>query len=231
MTLKLQAQPRLRRGKQSNQLRAQGWLPVIMYGHRQKSEALTVRFGQFERLWQKAHGTTMIDLEIEGRRPSQVLIHDIQLHPVTNRIIHADLYQVKLTEKIKTTIPIQVVGEAPAAKELQGTLITTKNEVEVEALPQNLVPAIEVDISGLRTFEDVIQIQDLKIPPGLALLDQPEEVVVLVQPPRSEEELAELKQKPVEDVESVAVEERGKAEEVGEAKPDSQPTPPEKIES
>lgn len=212
MTLQIKAQPRDRTGKQVRSLRVQGLMPAVLYGNNQKPTNLTIDQADFRRVYQKAGKTTLIDLAILDQNLVKVLIHDLQLHPVSNQIIHTDFYQVKLTEKIHATVPVQVVGEAPAVKELQGTMIVNKNELDVEAYPQDLVPAIEVDISPLKTFDDVIHAKDLLAPKGIEILTDPDEVIVLIQPPRSEEELAKLEEKPVEDVETVAVEEKGQEE-------------------
>lgn len=223
MNLALEAQTRLKKGEQLGILRSQGNLPAVLYGRDDKPVNLSIPYGKFERVWHKAGKTTLVDVSVDSHEPSKVLIHDIQYHPVTDKIIHIDLYKVKLTEKITATIPVHIVNEdeSLAVKELQGSLIVNKNEIEVEAYPQDLVPAIEVDASALKTFDDVIHVKDLRAPKGIEIITDPEEVVVLVQPPRSEEELAELEEKPVEDVEAVAVEEKGKEEEPaeGEATP------------
>lgn len=215
MNLALEAQTRVKKGKQVRALRSQGNLPAVLYGREEKPVNLSIPYGKFERVWHKSGKTTLVDVTVDNHEPTKVLIHDIQYHPVTDKIIHVDFYKVKLTEKITATIPVHMVNEDEvlAVKELQGSLIINKNEIEVEAYPQDLVPAIEVDVSALKTFDDVIHVKDLVVPKGIEIITDPEEVVVLIQPPRSEEELAELEEKPVEDVEAVAVEEKGEKEE------------------
>jgi len=134
------------------------------------------------------------------------LVHEVQIDPVTMKAIHIDFYKVNMKEKIKTEIPIKKIGESSAVVDLEGILVTNRDEVEVECLPADLIPEIEVDLSALKTFDDVIKVSNLKVPATIEILDDPEEVVFLVQPPRSEEELAELEEKPEEDVEAVEVE-------------------------
>ena len=77
-------------------------------------------------------------------------MHDIQRNAVTGDIIHIDFYKVNMKEKIKTAIPIVEIGEAPAVVDLEGALINNRDEVEVECLPGDLIPEIEVDISVLK---------------------------------------------------------------------------------
>ncbi|MBI3495314.1 50S ribosomal protein L25 [Candidatus Berkelbacteria bacterium] len=188
-------------------------IPGVLYGHDVKNEHLTVDKKQFTHVFQKAGLSTLVDLEIKDKPATKVLVHDVQYHPLTDLPIHVDFYKVNLTEKIKTEITLSFIGLAPAVDELQGSLIQNKDHVNIEALPQDLVSEIEVDTGVLKTFEDRIHIKDLAIPKGIEVLDDPEEVVALVQPPRSEEELAELEQKVEEKVEDIEIEKKGKEEE------------------
>lgn len=212
-TVTLQAHQRDPKTK-SPALRRQGYVPAILYGHEVKNVPLQVKYSDLLKTYRHAGSSTLVELQFDHDKRT-VLIHDLDHDPVSDNIIHADFYQVKLTEKIKAEIPLVLVGESPAVKELEGTLLNNKDHVNVEALPQDLVHEITVDISVLKTFEDTIDIKDLVTPKGITVLDNPDEMVVLVQPPRSEEELAELEQKveEAEEVEKVEVEEKGKKEE------------------
>jgi len=207
-TLILHAQPREIFGKKVKSLRKKGQIPAILYGHKVKSLPLLLEKVEFEKIFQKAGGSTLVDLKINNERAKKVLIHEPQRDPITLHPLHVDFYQVKMTKEITTEIPLKFIGEAPAVKELDGTLITNRDSIEVECLPDALVHEIEVDISNLKTFEDVIKISDLVIPKDIKVLNDSEEVVVSITPPRTEEELAEL-EAPVEE----------KVEEVEEVKP------------
>ncbi|MEK7447724.1 MAG: 50S ribosomal protein L25, partial [Patescibacteria group bacterium] len=130
--------------------------------------------------------------------------------------------------KITASIPLNFTGDSKAVIDLSGSLITNKSEVEVECLPADLPHEIEVDISVLEDFEAVIHVKDIKVPEGVEIKDDLEETVALVEPPRSEEELAELEE-PVEEgempeAEQGQVEETEEvAEETEEAKPTESP--------
>lgn len=176
-------------GKKVNQLRAQGELPVVLYGKEIKPLNLTINQKEFEKISKTAGTSTLVNLAIENEKPVKVLIQDLQFDPVKDNIIHADLYQVKMTEKIRTEIPLKFVGESAAVKESDGNLITNRDVLEVECLPDDLVSEIEVDISKLKTFEDFIHIKDIKVPEKINVLNDLEEVVALVEPPKTEEEL------------------------------------------
>lgn len=223
----LQAQPRPTDRKARVLLREQ-LIPAISYGHGFDNEPVVVAKRELMKVYERAGHSSLIDLAVTGQEPYKVLIHDIQYHPLTDQPVHVDLYRVKMTEKIKTEIPLKLVGVAPAVDDLQGTLIQNKDHLRVEALPQDLVHEIEVDVSALKTFEEKILVRDIKIPKGVTVHEDSEDVVALAQPPRSEEELAELEEKVEEKVEEVEVEEKGKDEEAaGAGEVEEKPKPEE----
>ena len=131
-----------------------------------------------------------------------------------------------MDEKIKAKVPFIFIGESPAVKADGGILVRAMQEVEIEALPQDLPKEIKVDISPLRTFEDKIHVKDLVLGGGIKDLAGLDETVALVAPPRSEKELAELETKPVETVGEVKVageEEKEAALGAAEAEPAKEP--------
>ena len=207
-------------------------IPAVIYGSDFESIAITVDELEFNKVFEQAGESSLINLSIEGAKKEKVLVQDVQKDPVTLNVIHIDFYKVNMKEKIKTAIPIVEVGESPAIVDLEGTLVTNKDEVEVECLPADLIPEIEVDLSVLKTFDDTIHVSDLKVPAGIEILDDPDEVIFLIQPPRSDEELAELEEEVKEDVESVEVEGEKKEEgEEGEAVEESETESENKSES
>jgi len=128
-----------------------------------------------------------------------VLIKEVSRDPLTEKFLHVDFYQPKLKEAIEATIPLVFEGEAPAVKELGGTLVKNISEVEVKALPQNLPKEIKVNVGVLKTFEDHIKIADLKLPEGVKILKEPEEIVAQVLPPEKVEEEKPVAQEVVEE--------------------------------
>lgn len=189
-------------------LRNQGKIPAVIYGRGFNNQKLALDQINFNRLYKEAGSSNLIDLKIGGES-EKVLIHDIQLHPVDGKILHVDFLKIDMKAKIKTEIPLEIIGETPLVIEQEGSLITNKDAVEVECLPNDLVDHIKVDVSVLTEFEQNIKVSDLKVPQGIEILDDPEEVIVLVQPPRSDEELEALEEAVVEDVEAVEVEKKG----------------------
>jgi large subunit ribosomal protein L25 len=194
-------------GKQVKQLRNQGQLPAVVYGHDRKSTPLSINALEYERVFNTAGTSTLVDLMIDDAKPVKVLLHEPQLHPVKPMAVHADLYVVKMNEKLQTEIPLEFVGDAEAVSVLEGTLNVVLDALTVECFPDKLVPVIEVDITSLKTFDDILRISDIKLPDGLEVLADPEEVIATITAPRSEEELAELEEAPVgEDADKAAME-------------------------
>ena len=143
-----------------------------------------------------------------------VLIHDIQENSISGETTHVDFYQPILTEEVEVAIPIVFEGEAPAVKELDGTLIKEIQEVEVKALPQNLPHEIKVSVEKLKTFEDEILIKDLILPENVNVMKEPDEIIAKVVPPEKVEEELE---KPIEE-EIEETEEEKEKEDGGEIK-------------
>jgi len=194
--LQLKAKKREVLGRKIKRLRAENLLPAILYGPKIKNTPLVLDYKSFEKIWRQAGESSLINLEIEGEKKKYlVLIHDIQQDPLGDKIIHVDLYQPDLEKKVTAWVPLVIVGEAPAVKNLGGTLVRNLDEVEVRALPKDLPHEIKVDVGNLKEIHDEVLIEDLQIPDNVEILKNPKEVVVTVAPPeRIEEELAEEKE-------------------------------------
>ncbi|MFY9493388.1 MAG: 50S ribosomal protein L25 [Minisyncoccia bacterium] len=209
MSIKLEVKIREKGGV--NQLRRDGLVPGVVYGSGVENASVSVGRSDLEKAIAKAGETTMVELvlgggsssEVESVKTKHVLIHDVQRDPVKDLPIHVDFLEVRLDQKIKAEIPVVFVGDSPAVKELSGVLIRNIQHIEVEALPQNLPHNIEVDISGLKTFEDHITVADIKVGPSVKILSKLNAIAASVVPPRSEEELEALKTEVVEDVSKV----------------------------
>lgn len=210
----LEAKRRELKGKASARLRKSHLIPAVLYGHHVTPVSLAVDERDFARLYPKVGESTLVDLAVEGNQPVRVLIHDIQDHPVTGQPIHVDFYQVRMDEKITAEIPLAFKGESAAVKELGGVLVKNLDRLKVSCLPGDLVAEIPVDTTTLKTFNDAIRIRDLALPKGLEILEKKELVIATAIPPRSEEELKALEEKPEESVEAVEkVEKKEKEEE------------------
>src|SRR3989344_4699698 len=189
-------------GKHVSKLRKAGSLPAVLYGHEVETQTIEINERDFSKVLKSAGESTIVNLVVAGKT-QPVLIHDVQHHYLTEVPIHVDFFAVNMTEKLKVKVPLHFVGESMAVKSLGGTLVKNLAEVEVECLPADLPHAIEVDISAIVTFEIVIRLSDLKVSGKVEVLGNPQELVVSVVPPRSEEEMKALDEVVTEDVTAV----------------------------
>lgn len=201
--IKLAARPREERGRKVNKGRRAGLIPAVIYGKDLDPQSLWVNALDFRRLLKKFGESIIIDLEIDEKSGCNVLIHELQQNTLTGKYAHIDFYQVKMDEKVETEVELILTGESPAVKELGGILVKSLDKIPIQCLPSDLPSHVNVDITSIATFENHIYVKDLEIPHGVELKIDPETVVVLVTPPRSEEELSQLEEKVEEDVTKV----------------------------
>src|SRR5207247_11056962 len=133
--------------------------------------------------------TTLLSLSgIDGGEVS-ALVYDVSRDPVTGRMLHVDFTRVSLTEKTRANVPLHFVKESPAVRTLGAVLLHALSEVTVEAFPQDIPRAIEVDLSGLQEIDDAIFVRDLKVDATLIQIENdPDELVVKAVPVKVEEE-------------------------------------------
>lgn len=212
-SLKVQTRP----AGQAEMNRAAGLVPAVVYGgDRAETTVVSVPLTEFTKVYNDA-GSSLIDLTIDGSAPVKVVIQDVQFNPVKDIATHVDFRQINMSKEMSTTIDLVFVGESPAVKELGGTLMKNLTEVDVTCLPKDLVQEFEVNVAGLKTFDDAIRIKDLVVPAGITLDEDPENVVAKVTPPLTEEELKAMEEPAAVDLAAIEVEKKGKKEEEGEA--------------
>jgi large subunit ribosomal protein L25 len=175
------------------QTRRSDEIPAVVYGKGKDNVVLALPKGEFERAYREAGHSAIVGLEVDGKN-KKALIQEVEVHSVSGNILHVDFYEVSMTEKITTTVPLKFIGDSPAVLDQNGTLITNKSEIEIECLPMDLPHEIEVDLSVLTDFEASIHISDIKVSDKVEIKDEVEELIASVEPPRSEEELAELEE-------------------------------------
>jgi large subunit ribosomal protein L25 len=174
-------------GKKVAAIRRDGRLPGVVFGRGLSSESVSVDAHEFEQLRRHAGANTLIDLSIDGEKGAPVLVHGVQLHRVTQRPLHADLFVVRMTEELTVDVPLVPEGESEAINTQGGTLLHVTEHVRVRALPDHLPQSIHYSIASLATFDDLIHVSDLEIPSDATLLNDPSEIVAKVLPPRVEE--------------------------------------------
>jgi large subunit ribosomal protein L25 len=215
MTLLLKAKSRSITGGKVKELRHSGQIPAIIYGHGFKNLNITISDLDFKKIFKQAGESSLVNLVVDDGEPTQVLIHDIQYQPLKNTVQHVDFYHVNADEKITAEAGLHFVGDAPAVKELSGVLVTPLNKVRIECLPKDLIHELDVNLSTLKTFDNSIRLKDLVVPSGVKIVDSLDEVVALVEAPRSEEEMKSLEEKPeakIEEVKTVKEEAEGAKE-------------------
>lgn len=244
--IELEAQMRTVLGSKVKVLRKSGFIPTVLYGKGQEALNLQVSVKEFHKAFKEAGESTLVYVHIgpalqradasgnkdrslsdgAGANTYPTIIHDVARDPVTDAIIHADFCKVSLTEKIKTKVPVVFIGESPAVKELAGIFVRNINELEVEALPQNLPHEISVDISVLKAFNDQVLVKDINLGSNVKILADENTIVATVQEPKSQEELDAELAAPTAGVEDVKVIEKEKKEEEASAEV-AAPTPEE----
>jgi large subunit ribosomal protein L25 len=182
----LAAEPRDITGKRVAGLRRSGRLPGVVFGHGLESTSVSVDTHDFEQLRRRTGPNALVDLSIDGKTSQPVLIQGVQVHPVTRRPLHVDLFLVRMTEELTVDVPLVPTGTSTAVVDDGGTLLHGIETVRVKALPDHLPQSIEYSIESLVDFDTSIHVSDLAIPEDVTLLTDPDEVVAKVQAPRVE---------------------------------------------
>lgn len=210
MEFKLKAEKR-----EKNEKLTPDYIPAILYGKGVENQNLKLKKVDFEKIYSAAGESNLIDLDF-GTGALKVLIKDTQRDVLKYTFTHVDFYQVNMKEKVTTEIPFEFVGEAKAVRELGGMLMREMDSIEVECLPSDLVDHIDVDLSVLATFDDVITVADLALPAGFELKrNNPEDLVAKVIEPKVQEVEEE---KPAEETAAAAAPTEDKEKEKEEEK-------------
>lgn len=209
-SLSLQSREEL--GKKVHNLRREGIVPVVVYGHGEPVSASVNRLA-FEKVYRKAHGSHIVDVTVGEGAAVPTLIHDVQYDALTDQVIHADFLRVNLKEKVSAEVKLEFTGESAAVKAMGGTLLRNIDSIRIRCLPTDLIDSVAVDISALATFEDKITLRDLSLPSAIEIEDADmDQIVALVNPPRTDEELASLEKAVEENVATIETVKKEKKE-------------------
>lgn len=212
-------------GRKVKTLRKEGIIPSNVYGKKFSSQAVEVDIENFEKIYKKLGGTSIIKLKLDSK-VIPAIIHKVQFDPVTDRPIHVDFLKVDLKQKITAEIPVELVGESQVEKQGLGTVVRYLDEIQVEALPGDLPKNFEVNISRLEEVEQVLHISDIaETGKKVKILSNLETVVIRVEPPKKVEETVEEAEKPEEE------EEEGEGEEVDKKEGEGEEASKEETES
>ena len=197
-------------------IRNNGMVPAVVYGAQVENTLVSVLSTEFIKVLKSAGETSTIVLDIVGATEKEkstkidVLIHEVQVDPVKGFPIHVDFLAVDMNKPVEVTIPLEFIGIAKAEKDGLGTLVKVLHEIDIEALPKDLPHNIEVDVTVIATLEDLIHVKDIKLPKGVTLVTDENEVVALVAAAKEEKEVAPV------DLSAIEVEKKGKKEEESE---------------
>lgn len=208
----LKAEKREILGKAVKTLRQRGFLPAVLYGEGVAAQPVVVSHKNFEKAYREAGESTLLNLNVAGSSHT-VLIHDVSHDPLRSTPMHADFYAVRMDKILRISVPIVFTGESPAVKNEGGILVKVVQEIEVEALPADLPHKLSADLSALAAIDSRITVKDLARDERVKIIAPPEEIVALVEPPRSEEALAELAVAPAAEIKEVKTEREVKAAE------------------
>jgi large subunit ribosomal protein L25 len=198
-------------------------VPAVVYGAQVENTLVSVLSTDFVKILKIAGESSTIVLDIAGTseksgtegkvgasKKVDVLIHEVQVDPVKGQPIHIDFLAIDMNKPVEVTIPLEFIGLAKAEKDGLGTLVKVLHEVDIEALPKDLPHNIQVDVTGIATLEDKIHAKDIKLPKGVTLITEGDEVVALVAVIKEEvEEVAPV------DLSAIEVEKKGKKDEEG----------------
>lgn len=185
-------------------LRKGGEIPAVFYGLGKDTVSISIPITEFKKAWREAGESSPVKLSLESS-DIDVLIHEVQVDPVTDEPIHVDFLAIDMKKKIQVNIPLEFVGISGAVKNGLGNLVKVLHEIEVEALPTDLPHNLQVDISTLETLENQIFVSDIKLPAGVVMITEGDEVVasIVAQVEEKEEEA-------IVDLSSIEVEKKGK---------------------
>lgn len=171
----------------ARKLRRDGRIPGVIYGGDREPMAVSVNERDLFRTYQAAGTHSLVDLQIDGGDNGgrhKVLIKDVQIHPVRGEFVHVDFHAVALDQEMQTTVPVEVQGEERRTDD--GVVQLVLREINISCLPTDIPESIAVDVSEM-AIGDVLTVEQLTVPEGVTILNDPEEAVVSVTPPQAEE--------------------------------------------
>ncbi|NQU77087.1 50S ribosomal protein L25 [Candidatus Falkowbacteria bacterium] len=192
----LKAKTRTSLGKKNQALRKKGLIPACVYGHKIKNQNIELDAPTFNNIFKQAGETSLLDLQVDDKKPVKVIVQEVDHDTLKDEILHADFYQIREDEKLSVDVELEFINQSKAVEEEAGVLVKSLDTIKIQCLPADLIHKIEVDISALENFGDVIYAKDLKVTEKVEIMDSPDTAVVSVAAPRSEKELEALEEKP-----------------------------------
>lgn len=178
ITLKLDE--RTAEGKQVRQIRADGFVPSVVYGGKSQPRSMQSAYVQTTKVVKAAGRHTPIHLELDGKK-KLAIIKSIDIDPVKHTIRHVAFHTIKQNETITTQVPIVLTGEGESAAEKAGLVVLQAIEhIDIKALPANLPEALELSIVNLASTEDKLTLGDIQLPEGVEFADIDQDTSLVV---------------------------------------------------
>ena len=204
------ATPRTVVGKQVRALRREGIIPAVLYGPRMDPINVSLEARSSSRILAKMTASSLVTVLLDGKE-YPALVREKQRNFIKGNLLHVDFQVISMSEKLRTKVGIQLVGEAPVIDEFIAVLVNGLEELEVECLPADLPERITVDVSNLANIGDGIYVKDIVVSEKVDILDSLEEMIVFATSSYEEPEEEEVEVE--EDLEEPDVIEKGKKEE------------------
>ncbi len=167
-------------GKKVKFLRNKGVVPVHLFGHNVESQSLQGEAPVLQKVISQAGRTRLIDLKVgKAQKNHAVMVREIQKDPIKGTLLHVDLYEVNMSEKIRVEVPILLIGESPALKLRENMLYQDIDNLTVECLPDKMPDRIRVDISVIKEADEAVRVKDVVIP-DVHILNDPDLVIAKV---------------------------------------------------
>ena len=176
-------------GKKVKALRREGFVPVHYYGSGIESLSLQASGATLRKVVTEAGANIPVEVVVEGSSESDIcFVREVQWHPVNGSLLHVDFMHVDVTERVTAEVPVVLVGQSEAVRELGGVIIQPFQTLPVDALPLNMPESITVDITPLQMFGDAIRVGEIEVEEGFEILRDDDDLLVTVQEPRIEVE-------------------------------------------
>ncbi len=166
----LQLQKRLIVGKKVKHLRESGLIPAVVYNS--KGDSINVTMSNTDADWisRNTTSTSILDTQLE-KVSFKTLVKELDIHPVTDEINHIALFRIDESAPMVFTVPFNIIGVSPAVKNNLGVLVNALDSIDVRCKLTDLVPFIEIDISKLDSVGQNINVDDIELPKGMALIN------------------------------------------------------------
>ena len=175
-------------GKQTKRLRASGIVPGVLFGKIAGSVPVQLDAKALDQLYRQAGRTSVVKVSVGDGGATSAVIKSLQRNPLTGRALHVDFFALDLTHEMTVDVPLSFIGEPPAIEATGGFLLTSLDHVRVRALPSDMPHEISVDLTPLVDLEAAIKVSDLPVAGNVTILNDLDEMVARVMPPRVEEE-------------------------------------------